>query len=100
MFYLLLILPHLLALAGLAAFAYYSSATEASDDDSGGWGGVQDAGPPSGPVPLPPDGMLPPQSGASPRRRLRVGERLSELYPPRPRRQHEPKHPARPRVKT
>jgi hypothetical protein len=99
MFYALLILPHLLALIGLALFAYWSSAAEPGDDDQGGWPGRPGEDPPPGPEPGP--GLAgPPLVGAAPpRRRLRVGERLSELHPRRSRREREPQQPTAPRLK-
>jgi hypothetical protein len=97
MFYALLILPHLLALVGLAVFAYRTGAAEPCDDDYGGWGGSGRDQPPRGPEPPPPFRGLPLGGATAPRRRLRVGERLSELYPRRSRRAHGREQPARPR---
>jgi hypothetical protein len=99
MFYLLLILPHLLALVGLAAFAYYSSACEPSQDSPGGWDHRGGEPPPPEPDRGPSLGGPPLDDATLPRRRMRVGERLSELYPGAPRRAHDPNQPAQPRVR-
>jgi len=99
MFYLLLIVPHLVALGGLFAFAFRAEAGRAGDEEPGGFDG-NDGGqqPPLAPQPTPSGGGLPllPMSQCSPpHRRLHVGERLSELHPPQPRRGVEPNHPQR-----
>jgi hypothetical protein len=96
-FYLLLALPHVLgicALLWIAARAGTNSVAtgEAPEGGADGGGGQQ---PPHTPQPLPPDGGLPLSDAGQPRRRLRVGERLAELYPRRLRRQHEPAPPQR-----
>ncbi len=91
MFYLLLIVPHTLALGGLALYAYRSQASPVGDDPSGpGWDGG-DAAPPRGPRPGPPTTRLPLPGATPPRRRLRFGERLADLYPRRRRRDHAPR---------
>lgn len=92
MFYLLLILPHVLAIGGLLGFALHSAAGGANgepDEGSDGGGGLRP--PPSRPRPRPPSpsGGLPLSDADPPRRRLRAGERLSELHPALPRREHE-----------
>lgn len=89
MVYLFLIIPHLLALVVLLGFAIRSGSRGQERGDSGdGW----DDGPNGPPPPAPkPSGFGPPLPDAAlPRRRVRVGGRLSELYPPRPRREIEP----------
>ena len=96
-FYLLLIVPHILALGGLFAFAWQTLDGQAGADDdadfgSGGGGGSPV---PAGPRPDAPSGGLPLPGAEAPRRRLRVGEQLVELYPPVPRRGGEPREPAR-----
>jgi hypothetical protein len=99
MFYLLLALPHVLGLAALFAFAYYSNVSsnpdpaDASDGGQGGDDGNQR--PPSAPRPGPSGGLLPLPEAAAPSRRLPVGGRLSDLHPRRLRRQHEPAQPQR-----
>ncbi len=91
MIYLLLILPHIAMIAGLLAFAYYSHRTVVGEgDDGGSYGYRTDAPAPRSPKPVPSGGGLPLADSASPRRRLRGGERLSEIYPRRLRRQHLP----------
>jgi hypothetical protein len=88
-FYLLLIVPHLLALGGLFAFAAMVNpgrGTEEGADGSDGGGGLE---PPLDPAPVPPSGGLPLDRAELPARRLRVGENLADLHPPRPRRDHE-----------
>jgi hypothetical protein len=100
MIYVLLIVPHLLALGGLLAFACRSMMAEAGEDDYG-WGeDNQDDQPPLAPEPLAPLTGPPLPHASSPRRRMRVGERLSELHSRRPRREHDPPQPTRPPVKT
>jgi hypothetical protein len=89
-FYLLLIIPHLLALGGLFAFAAMvkpGREDEEGIDGTDGGGGLE---PPSDPAPVPPRGGLPLDRAELPPRRLRVGETLADLHPPRPRRDHEP----------
>jgi hypothetical protein len=97
-FYLLLIIPHLLALGGLFAFAAMvkpGRGDEAGADgsDGGGGGGLE---PPLGPAPVRPSGGLPLEQTELPARRLRVGENLADLHPARPRRDHEPEPARRP----
>jgi hypothetical protein len=99
MFYALLIVPHLLALIGLAVFAYRSGVAEPCDDDGPGWDDRGPEQPPPGPVPGPPSDMPALIDAGPPWRRVRVGERLSELYPPPPRREHDRKQPVRTRLK-
>lgn len=93
-FYLLLILPHLLALAGLFAFAAVVKPgrgdAEGADGTDGGDGGLE---PPLDPAPISPSGGLPLVQTEAPPRRLRVGETLADLHPARPRRDHEPDSP-------
>jgi hypothetical protein len=93
-FYFLLIIPHLVACVGLIAWAirvqpgvFGDSGAEGSD----GGGGLE---PPLDPQPQGPSGGLPLDGDAvPPRRRLRVHERLADLYPRKPRRTHEPVQP-------
>lgn len=97
-FYLLLIVPHILALGGLFAFAWQTLDGQGSADDDtdlgGGGGGGLPA--PSRPRSQPPGGGLPLPGAGQPRRRLRVGEQLADLYPGPARRGVEPREPARP----
>jgi hypothetical protein len=90
MFYALLILPHLAAIGGLMLFAYRSG-EEGRNDDPGDW--RWDEEPPTPPRPDPASG--PPLPDADQPRRLRVGERLSERFVKRPRREHPPVEPDR-----
>jgi hypothetical protein len=97
-FYLLLIIPHLVALGGLFAFAAMvqpGRGDEEGADGADGGGGLE---PPLDPAPVAPSGGLPLDQTELPPRRLRVGENLADLHPPRPRRDHEPE-PARIPVK-
>jgi hypothetical protein len=96
-FYLLLIVPHIVALGGLFAFAAQTRDGQGSAEDDGEAGGGGDGGTlvPRDPKARPPGGGLPLADGRPPRRRLRVGERLAELYPRRLRRGDE-RHPPRP----
>jgi hypothetical protein len=91
MFYLLLALPHVVGMAALLAIAYRTSSGGSADE---GDGGIDDGGgrgdPPPEPTPRPSGGGLPLEHADPPRRRLRVGERLAELYPRRLRRDHAP----------
>jgi hypothetical protein len=96
MFYLLLILPHLLAVVGLLAWALRTAANSSDGEaeglsDGGGGLGV----PPPEPRPVTPNGGLPLDGSNPPRRRLRAGERLSELHPMPARRDREPHRPER-----
>jgi hypothetical protein len=98
MFYLLLALPHVLGLAGLFAFAYYSNSNSSSDTagETPDGGPGEDGGnqtPPREPPPGPSGGDLPLPDAAAPRRRLPVGGSLSDLHPRRLRRPHEPQQP-------
>jgi hypothetical protein len=99
MFYLLLIFPHVLAIGGLLTFALCSAAGGASGEpeegSDGGGGGLRT--PPSEPQSPPSGGGLPLGDAEPPRRRLRVGEQLSELHHPPARREHErdPQRPSR-----
>jgi hypothetical protein len=94
MIYVLLIVPHVLAISGLLAFACWSMI-----GDDAGLDGDQGGQPPSLPEPRPPLTGPPLPNASSPRRRIHVGERLSEVHPQRPRRVHDPPQPTRPRVK-
>jgi hypothetical protein len=95
MFYILLIIPHLVLMAGFLWFAYTVSAGGGEDADAG-WGRWDyDFEPPPGPNPAPGAGGPPLPDAGQPRRRLRVGERLAELYPRRLRRGHGPRVPDR-----
>jgi hypothetical protein len=98
MFYLLLILPHVLAIGGLLAFALCSSSgacTDRADEGTDGGGGGGQRRPPTAPQPAPPRGGLPLGDAQPPWRRLRVGEQLSELYQPSRRRDRGPHRPPR-----
>jgi hypothetical protein len=93
MFYVLLILPHLLAIAGLLAYALHSAPVDAGEDGyAGPNGGSQ---PPLDPSPPPPVDYPLVSDAASPRRRLRVGERLSDQHARPPRREHPIHEPTR-----
>jgi hypothetical protein len=96
MFYLLLIIPHVLALGGLFAYAFYSNVGEAGDDEEWGYGG-DDGGqqPPPAPDAGPGGGDLPLPKSSPPRRRLVVGEQLADLHPRPARREHDPVEPQR-----
>jgi hypothetical protein len=96
-FYLLLIVPHLLALTGLFAWAARVQPGGVSDmevdgsDGGGGGGGGGGPEPPLDPAPVKPSDGLPVIGDAvAPARRLRVGERLADRHHPIPRRDHEP----------
>jgi hypothetical protein len=97
MFYLLLILPHVLAIGGLLAFALCTASSapsgEADEGTDGGDGGQRL--PPTAPEPAPPRGGLPLGDSDPPRRRLRVGEQLSDLHRALPRRDRGPHRPPR-----
>ena len=97
MFYLLLILPHLLAIIGLLVFALCTASggtsAEPEEGTDGGGGGLRP--PPSTPQPASPRGGLPLGDATPPWRRLRVGERLSELHRPATRRDRGPHRPKR-----
>ncbi|MGO9973016.1 MAG: hypothetical protein ACLP01_09450 [Solirubrobacteraceae bacterium] len=102
MIYLLLIVPHLLLMAGLLAFAYQSSrwlGGDGHDEGEGGNGGGPPT-PPRAPEPAPSGNGLPMRDAAAPRRRLRVGERLADLHPRRPRRAHDRQDPQRAPTRT
>lgn len=88
-FYLLLVIPHVLALGGLFAWAARVNPGGADDgaEGSDGGGGLET---PLDPQPVRPSGGLPLEGGEPPARRLRVGERLADLHPLPPRRDHEP----------
>lgn len=94
MLYALMIIPHLLAFVVLLGFVLRSGFHgEESDDFRDGWddGGPHD--PPSGPRQGPSLDGPPLPDADPPRRRIRVGERLSDLYRRRPRREIEPGEP-------
>jgi hypothetical protein len=90
MLYLLLIIPHLAAITGLLMYALLTRPVEASEDSGGSSSGAD--GEPK-PPPQPPPGPAfdgPPLGYATaPGRRLRDTERLSDLHPRRPRREHD-----------
>jgi hypothetical protein len=97
MFYLLLILPHVLAIGGLLAFALCTASgasTGEADEGTDGGGGGQRL-PPSAPQPASPRGGLPLRDAQPPWRRLRVGEQLGDLRQPAPRRDRGPHRPRR-----
>jgi hypothetical protein len=96
MFYLLLIVPHVLALGGLFALAFRTRSGGAGEEGEGGPGGPpNDPPPPTAPGPVPSGGGLPLEHAEPPRRRLAPGERLAEQYPRPARREHEPARPQR-----
>lgn len=107
MFYLLLALPHVLGMVVLLWIAYRTSARDSvggADPLDGGEGDgglprdpTPDPLPSGGGVPLPSGGRLPLSEAGAPRRRLRIGEQLAELYPAPARREHPPQQPDRPR---
>lgn len=91
MIYLLLILPHVVLIAGLLAFAYCSKGTAVAEGDDGrSYGYGTDDAPPRAPGPVPSGGGLPLTDASPPPRRLRVGERLADLHPRHRRRAHRP----------
>jgi hypothetical protein len=94
MFYILLIIPHLLIMTGLLALAYYAK-TPGSEEPYWRPDVGYDDPPPAGPQPGSGPGGLPLPDANAPRRRLRVGERLADLYPRRLRRGHVPRQPDR-----
>jgi hypothetical protein len=96
MFYLLLIIPHVVALGGLFAFAFYTNTDTPGDEQEDGGDG-RDGGQqlPRTPPPAPSGGGLPLSQSSPPRRRLRVGESLAELHPRPPRRDRDPRRPSR-----
>jgi hypothetical protein len=97
MFYVLMVIPHLVALAGLLAYALRSAPLEADEDGYGESRGPE-GGPeaPVDPSPGPPSDYPLLSDGATPRRRVRGGERLSDLHPRRARREHPPGVPGPP----
>jgi len=96
MIYLLLIIPHLLALTGLLWYALRSRPVDASEDSGGRFPGAD--GEPKPPPQTPPTGPVvggPPLAHATaPERRLRDAERLSDLHPRRTRREHHSPEPS------
>ncbi len=94
MFYLLLIIPHLIALAALLGYALR---TAPSDDPAGESAGSDgEPNPPPNPPRLDPPLGGPPLPDAAPSaRRLRDAERVCDLRP-RPRGRERPDHPPRP----
>lgn len=97
MFYLLLALPHIVVLGGLMVFAFRSQVGVSTDEDDepGGSDGGGGQHVPRGPRPDPGGGGLPLERCDTPTRRLNPGERLTELYPGRSRRDHNPPRPQR-----
>lgn len=95
-FYLLLIIPHVLALGGLFAIAMQTRDGQSGGEEDHGLGGGGGGGTPTpeGPRTQPPRGGMPLPGGGPPSRRLRVGETLAELYPRRLRRGHDRPVPA------
>jgi hypothetical protein len=89
-FYLLLVVPHVVALGGLFAWAARVDPCGVGEDGVDGTDGGGGLEPPRKPRPLGPSGGLPLDSGEPPARRLRVGERLADLHPPPSRRDHNP----------
>jgi hypothetical protein len=99
MLYLLLIIPHLAAIAGLLAYALLSTpADEAEPSFGGSVGPGGNPAPPSPPSPVPSHGspQLPRKGPA--RRRIHDEERRSGREPRRPRRGH-PRHQPEPAPK-
>jgi hypothetical protein len=95
MLYLLLIIPHLVAFVALLWFGCRSGFVDDEREDfRDGWDDGPSDAPPSAPRPGPSYGGPPLPDASPPRRRVRVGERLAELYPRRPRREVEPVGPA------
>ncbi|HEX5193858.1 MAG TPA: hypothetical protein VFW09_13730 [Solirubrobacteraceae bacterium] len=94
MLYLILIIPHLLAIVALLWFGYHSGfVDEDGDEFRDGWDDGHNGSPPPAPQPGPSLGYPPLPDAAPPRRRVRPGEQLSHLYPPLPRREIEPVDP-------
>jgi len=90
MLYLLLIIPHLVAIAGLLGYALRCRPLDPSEDSRGGSSGTEgEPKPPPQPPPAPPTVGGPPLEHATPPgRRLRDAERLADLHPRRTRREH------------
>lgn len=99
--YLLLIIPHLVALGALLGYALSSDPGEAPDECGGESYGFEGGSKlPPKPSPLGPALDGPPlPNAAAPARRLRNAERLSDLHPRRQRRDR-PSHPPNPAPKT
>jgi hypothetical protein len=95
MFYLLLVIPHVVALGGLFAFAFY--ADRGNPGEGGGASDGNDGGLelPRSPKPGPGGGDLPLPDADQPRRRLHVGEQLADLHPRPARRERDPAPPRR-----
>jgi hypothetical protein len=92
MTYVLIALPHLVGLVALLAWAFSTGARggrEEPEEGFGGGGGLRM--PPRMPQPVRPRGGLPLADAAAPPRRLRVGQRLGDLYPARARRSSHPR---------
>jgi hypothetical protein len=93
MFYLLLIIPHVGAIAGMLWWAFRQTDNDGGTYGDNWWGDWTD---PDEPTPIPPTGpsaIGPPLPDAlQPRPRMRPGEQLAERALPVPRREHE--HPA------
>jgi hypothetical protein len=88
MIYLLLIIPHMAAIAGLLLLALRTKPFAESEGPPGGSFGSD--GTPTPPPATPPGGSPQSPREVPPRRRLRDAERESKLYPGRQR-----EHPAR-----
>ena len=97
MFYVLMVIPHLVAIAGLLAYALRSAPVEAGEDGYGDFPGPE-GGPeaPVDPSSGPPVDYPVLTDGATPHRRMHVGERLSDLHPRRARREHPAHAPSPP----
>jgi hypothetical protein len=94
MIYLLLIIPHLVAIAGLLAYAVRSSPFEESNESQdGSFGQDGKPPPPSTPPPTPSPGFPGVPREVSPRRRIRDARRHSKLHARRPRREHPTRRP-------
>ena len=89
MIYVVLIIPHLLAISGLLAFAHRTGVSEVSEDPYGGSDGDHgEQPPPRAPQPGPVIFGLQLANATPPRRRIQPGERLSHVHPRRLRREH------------
>jgi hypothetical protein len=96
MFYVLMVIPHLVAIAGLLVYAFRSAPVDGGEDDYGEFRGPE-GGPkaPVDPSPEPPVDFPVLTHVAAPHRRMRGGKRLSDLHPRRTRREHPARTPSR-----
>ena len=93
MFYLLLIIPHLVAIAGLLAYALRASPFDESEESQGGSSGSGGRPPLPSPPPATPSGSSPRVPREVSRRRIRDAEPHSKLHPRRARREHPTRQP-------